>query len=114
MSDNDILEEKMDENEIQNSDVDKEKKDDEQEYEKICYVCRRPESKAGAMVSMPGGMNLCHDCMQKAFDSVTQGGLDLSKIPGMPYMNLNLNDLGSLNKDLEIPKKQKIKKRSDK
>jgi len=114
LSDKDFLEEKMEDNKIQNSDIDKEKKEDESEYEKICYVCRRPESKAGSMVSMPGGMNLCHDCMQKAFDSVTQGGLDLSKLPGMPYMNLNLNDLGSLNKDLEIPKKQKIKKRSDK
>ena len=41
------------------------------EYEKICYVCRRPESKAGPMITMPGGMSLCHDCMQKAFDSVT-------------------------------------------
>ncbi len=114
LNDKDFLEEKMEDNKIQNSDVNKEKKEDGTEYEKICYVCRRPESKAGAMVSMPGGMNLCHDCMQKAFDSVTQGGLDLSKLPGMPYMNLNLNDLGSLNKDLEIPQKQKIKKRSDK
>ncbi len=24
----------------------------EEEYEKICYICRRPESKAGKMMSM--------------------------------------------------------------
>ena len=90
-------------------------KKEEDEYEKICYVCRRPESVAGPMISMPGGMNLCHDCMQKAFDSVTQGGLDLSKIQNMPYMKLNFSDFSNLNpQDLEIPKKQKIKKRSDK
>lgn len=85
------------------------------EYEKVCYVCRRPESAAGPMISMPGGMSLCHDCMQKAFDSVTQGGLDLSKIQNMPYMNLNFSDFGNLNnQDLEIPKQQKIKKRGEK
>ena len=43
------------------------KDDSDDGYEKICYVCRRPESKAGPMITMPGGMNFCHDCMQKAF-----------------------------------------------
>ncbi|WP_408643005.1 ATP-dependent Clp protease ATP-binding subunit ClpX [Lacrimispora saccharolytica] len=91
------------------------KKKEEDEYEKICYVCRRPENVTGPMVSMPGGMNLCHDCMQKAFDSVSQGGFDITKIQNMPYMNLNLSDLGSINKkDLEIPNKQRVKKRSEK
>lgn len=90
-------------------------KSDDDEYEKVCYVCRRPESKAGDMVSLPGGMNLCHDCMQKAFDSVTQNGLDLSKIQNMPYMNLNFSDFSNMaNQDMEIPKKQKIKKRAEK
>ena len=48
---------------------------EEDSYEKVCYMCRRPEGKTGPMISMPGGMNLCHDCMQKAFDSVTKGGM---------------------------------------
>ncbi len=96
------------------SDGDKKKKEDE-EYEKVCYVCRRPEHVAGPMVSMPVGMNLCHDCMQKAFDSVSQGGFDLSKIQNMPYMNLNLSDLGNINpQDIEIPNRQKIKKKTAK
>lgn len=87
------------------------------EYEKVCYVCRRPESKAGPMITMPGGMNFCHECMQKAFDTVTNGGLDLSKLQNMPYMNMNmnLNDLTNLTslENLEIPKKNKIKKKSE-
>jgi len=67
-------------------------KDNEQDYEKICYICRRPESKAGSMIVMPGNMCLCHDCMQKAFDSVMGGGMDFSKmdfsrLSGMPFMN---------------------------
>lgn len=94
---------------------------DDQEYEKICYVCRRPESKAGSMISMPGGMCLCHDCMQKAFDSVMGSGMDLSKIdlskiPSMPYMNMNFNHLDGVEDmpEMSIPKKQKVKKRTEK
>ena len=40
------------------------------EYEKICYICRRPESRAGKMVTMPGNICVCPDCLQKAFDTV--------------------------------------------
>ena len=89
---------------------DKNKKDDKDSYEKICYMCRRPESKAGPMISMPGGMCLCHDCMQKAFDTVTKGGMDFSKMPGMPYMNMNFNDLSQMPPVNEIPQRQKLKK----
>lgn len=94
---------------------------DDQEYEKICYVCRRPESKAGSMIAMPGGMCLCHDCMQKAFDSVMGSGMDLSKvdlskIPSMPYMNMNFSNMDNLDNipEMSIPKKQKVKKRTEK
>ena len=82
----------------------------EKEFEDICYICRRPESKAGPMISMPGGMCLCHDCMQKAFDTVTKGGMDFSKMPGMPYMNMNFNDLSQMPPVNEIPQRQKLKK----
>ncbi|MEG0566306.1 MAG: AAA family ATPase, partial [Hungatella sp.] len=94
-----------------NLSADPENSDDE--YEKICYVCRRPESKTGPMVAMPGGMCLCRDCMQKAFDSVTKSGIDFSQIQNMPYMNMNLSDFTNLNTpEMAIPKKQKIKKKS--
>lgn len=67
------------------------------------------------MITMPGGMNFCHDCMQKAFDSVTQSGLDFSKLQNMPYMNMNLSDFPNLeNMNLEIPKKNKVKKKKEK
>ena len=86
----------------------------EDDYEKICYVCRRPESKAGPLITMPGGMHFCHNCMQKAFDTVTQSGLDWNKLQNMPYMNMNLNDFQNMHfMNTEIPKKNKIKKKSD-
>ncbi len=84
------------------------------DYEKICYVCRRPESKAGPMITMPGGIHFCHSCMQKAFDSISQSGMDWSRLQGMPFMNMNLNDLRDLDpSNLEIPKKNKVKKKSE-
>ena len=94
--------------------LEQEKQGGEDEYEKVCYVCRRPESKAGPMITMPGDMCLCHDCMQKAFDSVTNGSLDWSKIQNMPFMNMNLNDLKNTNiPEMQIPPRQKVKKKSD-
>ncbi len=106
-----VLDVEKENGEGQPSDEKPDSKDDE--YEKICYVCRRPESKAGPMITMPGGMNFCHDCMQKAFDTVTQSGLDLSQLQNMPYMNMNLSDFSNLqNLNTEIPKKNKIKKKS--
>ena len=48
------MDDKNMENEMTNGSQDDNKNNDN--YEKICYMCRRPESKAGPMISMPGGM----------------------------------------------------------
>ena len=37
-------------------------------YEKICCMCRRTESQAGKMITLPGGLQVCRDCMQRSFD----------------------------------------------
>ena len=67
-----------------------ESQDDDDEYEKVCFVCRRPESKAGTMISMPPGIDICHDCMQKAFDTMNQTGFDLGSMAGIsPEMMWN-------------------------
>lgn len=93
--------------------------DNADNYEKICYMCRRPESKAGPMITMPGGMCLCHDCMQKAFDTVTKGGMDFSKMPNMPnmpnmpYMGMNFSDFTQMPPVNEIPQRQKLKKKKE-
>lgn len=89
-----------------------------QEYEKICYMCRRRESKAGRMIVMPGNMCLCHDCMQKTMDSVMGSNIDFSKIDmsqlsGMPYMNMNFSNVEDM-PQMQIPKKQQVKKKKEK
>ena len=70
------------------------------------------------MILMPGNMCLCHDCMQKAFDSVMGGGMDFSKmdfsrLSGMPFMNLNFVPAGNTAEmeNIQIPKSQKVKKK---
>ena len=35
------------------------------------------------MITMPGGIDVCRDCMQKAFDTVTKSGIDFSKFSGV-------------------------------
>ena len=60
--------------------------DDTEEYEKVCFICRRPERKAGKMISMPNHICICSDCVQKAFDSIEASGLsyeDILKMSGI-------------------------------
>ena len=83
------------------------KTEDKQDgYEDICYICRRPESKAGKIVKLPTGICICSDCMQKTFDAMNNtpfpmGGMDFSGFS--PFM------FGG-----EMPRSQKIKKKQPK
>lgn len=80
----------------------------EKEYEDICYICHRTESRAGKMIHIPNNICICNDCMQKTFDSMNNGGF--GNMPYMDMMNFNTNfNMPSQN---EVPKKQKIKKKS--
>ena len=42
------------------------------EYEDVCFVCRRPESKTGKMFHLPGDIAICDDCMHRTMDAVSQ------------------------------------------
>ena len=33
--------------------IDEDSPKDRDEYEKVCFLCRRPESKAGKMIALP-------------------------------------------------------------
>ena len=69
----------------ENAPVEQVEEKDEVEYEEICYMCRRPESVAGKMITIQPNVCICRDCMQKTFDSMNSmplGG-DLFGFPGM-------------------------------
>ena len=98
----------MSENNINNSND-----NNNDDYEKICYICRRPESKAGKMISMHNNIYVCSDCMQRTFDSINNSGFnydDIMKMYNMPgFGNMSFNNMNDINTD--IPNKQKIKKK---
>lgn len=99
-----------DNNDINNS---SEKDNDTEEYEKVCYVCRRPESKAGKLMVMPGNLVICKDCMQKAFDSIEKGGFPYGNLSGFSFPNINLDNLNLDRLNMDIPKKQKVKRKPE-
>lgn len=129
MSDNDFIivdqEEEKAENEIKDNSSDQEEKkeiasveqedkekkeNEEDEYEKICYICHRPESVTGKMIDLPNNITVCPECMQKSFDAMTSGAVDLNRLMNMPGVQfLNLSDLENMQ-----PKQQKIKKKKEK
>ena len=37
---------------------------DKNEYERVCYMCHRPESKVDKMIVIPNNICICSDCMQ--------------------------------------------------
>lgn len=95
----------------------KDKDDKSGNYEKICYMCRRPESKTGAMISMPGGIDICPDCIQKTFNSMQS--MDMSKLSGITNIddikNIDLSSLNIPNMNVNpIPERARVKKRDKK
>ena len=96
--------------EISSQGTEEEKKPDE--YEKYCFMCRRPESKAGKMIDLPGNIHICADCMQKSFDTMQNSGLNYSELMRNLPPNISMIDLSSLRN--QIPPQQKVKRRRKK
>jgi ATP-dependent Clp protease ATP-binding subunit ClpX len=90
-----------------------EQEPEEDEYESVCMMCRRPESKAGPMIHLPGNISICTECMQRSFDTINNSPVDyqelMKNMPPMTNMpNISMIDLNALQDN--IPKKQKLKK----
>ena len=106
----------------------KEEKTDkpEKEYEDVCFICRRPESKAGKMYHLPNNICVCDDCMHRTMDAVSQydyqGMLNNPEMMNMlnnmnkdgKYPNISFVNLADLQGNDGIPNKQKIKKKKAK
>ncbi len=100
-------------------------KSDDNEYEDVCFICRRPESKAGRMFKLPNNICVCDDCMHKTMETVSQfdyqGMLnnpniqkefdEISRQNGFP--NISFVNLADLRGEGGIPNKQKPKKRKE-
>ncbi len=110
--------------------VEAQEEQEEDGYEDVCYICRRPESKAGKMIRIPNNICICADCMQKTFDTMNHSGFpmgDMGNFGNMPNISMinladlqnmmpnismiNLSDLQNMNM---MPKTQKLKKKKAK
>ena len=86
------------------------KEEHEDEYEKICFICHRPESKAGKMIHLTPEIHICAECMQRTMAMMNNGNVDYNKMDfsRMPNISMiNLSDLQNM-----IPKRQKVKKKN--
>ena len=113
MSEKDNMNHNELENEVEKVDdkdvVVEDQKKDEDEYEKVCFICHRPESQTGKMMDLPNHISVCPDCMQKSFDMMSGGQMDYSQLLNMPGVQMfSVDDLENV-----IPKKQKIKKKKE-
>ncbi|SHK78633.1 ATP-dependent Clp protease ATP-binding subunit ClpX [Anaerocolumna jejuensis DSM 15929] len=90
-------------NNLENIDKETKNKDD---YEEVCYICRRPESKVGKMLRIPNNISICSDCMQKTFDTINSNGMPYMDLMGFPPNVMNMNTVQK-----EVPKNQKLKKK---
>ena len=90
-------------------------------HEDVCFICHRPESKAGKMVHLPQNICVCSDCMQKAFDTMNNGAFPYGDMmmnirpENLKNMTSNMPNISMINlSDLmnqQIPERQKIKKK---
>ncbi len=126
MSEKDLLSDAA-ETEAANPSSQEDETQEKEEYEDVCYICRRPESKVGRMIRIPSNICICADCMQKTFDSMNQSGFPMNDMTNMNFGNIpNLQNLSNLSNMPNIsminlselqnmmPQSQKLKKKKPK
>ena len=63
---------------------------DDNDYEDVCFICRRPERKAGRMFKLPPNICVCDDCMHKTMDAMNQ--MDLQGMMNDPAFQKELEN----------------------
>ena len=119
----DHRDDKYEETELEKKDSDTGSKKDDgsgSDYEDVCFICRRPESKAGKMFKLPNNICVCDDCMHRTMDTVSQfdyqGLLNNTNMSDLNtgkggFPNISFVNLADLKGDGGIPNKQKPKKK---
>ncbi len=108
--------------EEKNKDTASKSEENDNEYEDVCFVCRRPESKAGRMFKLPNNICVCDDCMHKTMETVSQfdyqGMLndpafkqDMDQMMKGGFPNIRFVNMTDLQGSGGIPNKQKLKKK---
>ena len=86
----------------------------EEKKNAVCMVCHRPESKAGKMIELPGGLYICMDCWQKSIHSMQDSGMDFGSLMQRLPHNISMIDLTKLGGMLSSPiSRRKEKKKAE-
>ena len=88
--------------------------ENKQDYEDVCAMCMRPESKAGRMIHLPNmnGMCICIDCMERSFKMMESSGLNYQDV----MQGFNLQDIfsgGGLPPQMQAAQKQQPRKKRE-
>lgn len=98
-----------------NNDMTNTRNTDGDDFEKVCFVCKRTESKTGKIIKMPGNIEICPDCMQKAMNQMGNANIDFDKMNQMGIINekgeIDMNKIHfPINPMQEVPERKKLKK----
>ena len=69
-------------------------REEPEEFEQVCCLCRRPAGVAGKMTRVQGDFYICRDCMQRMFDTINTTGfpmddrMDFGRMPNISMINL--------------------------
>lgn len=110
------------EKELKIDNVNSDEEKNESEYEDVCFVCRRPESKTGKMFKLPNNICVCNDCMHKTMETVGQfdyQGMfndpafqkDMDSMMKGGFPNIRFINMSDMQGGGGIPNKQKLKKK---
>ncbi len=98
-----------------NNDISKPQNTGGDDFEKVCFVCKRTESKTGKIIKMPGNIDICPDCMQRAMNQMGNANINFDKINDMGIVNEKGEiDMSKINLQMnpahEISERKKLKK----
>ena len=128
MDELEVVEEKelVKDNESTKTENSESEENENNQYEDVCFICRRPESKTGKMFKLPNNISVCNDCMHKTMDTVSQFDYQgMLNYPGMQgdfdqfngkngFPKISFVNLADLQGEGGIPNKQKLKKKKKK
>jgi ATP-dependent Clp protease ATP-binding subunit ClpX len=91
---------------LHNDSADNDTKDDP-DYEDVCSVCHRPESRVGKLIHVQNGLCICNSCMQRSFDMINRFGYG-------NFFNFSMGDLNQGNNNNDKGEKSEENEKNEK
>ena len=82
---------------------------DDNQYEKVCFLWRRPESKVGKMIDLPNDIHICTECMKQSFNAMKNSNMNYGELMNNMH-NISMIDLSNITGQITRSQKDKKKK----